>query len=118
MIVGVDSNIIENNNIKEFNEIGGQSDDNNKSRHPRTGFGFDANGNMKLITVDGRSSSSLGVNLREFAKIMSSYNIVKGYNLDGGGSTQAIFKNDDKLEIVNQPSGCNSKDAWVMLYCL
>ncbi|VEU79789.1 phosphodiester glycosidase family protein [Haploplasma axanthum] len=105
MLIGYDSLIMEKGIIKEFEEIKGQSESNNKSRHPRTGFGYDINGNIKLITVDGRNPGvSNGVNLREFAQIMKSYGIVEGYNLDGGGSTQAVARIDNKLQMVNNPS--------------
>lgn len=104
MMVGVDGIILENDVIKEFKEMKGQSESNNTSRHPRTGIGFDTEGRMILVTVDGRNPGiSNGVNLREFAKIMKNNNIVNGFNIDGGGSTQAIFKVDDELKFVNNP---------------
>ena len=104
-LLGVDSQVIQNQIIKSFAEIGGQSASNNESRHPRTGIGFDANNRPILITVDGRQTGfSQGVNLREFAKIMHTHGIVNGFNLDGGGSTQAIIKDGDDFRMINQPS--------------
>lgn len=108
MVIGFDGTILENSTVKEFTEMTGQNDANNKNRHPRTGFGFDSNGDMKLLTVDGRGAGgSLGVNLREFGHIMKNFDIVDGYNLDGGGSTQAIFKKDGVLQIVNNNNESN-----------
>lgn len=105
MLVGVDGEIIKDGVVNSFDEMTGQNDANNKSRHPRTGLGFDNNGNMILITVDGRQGEiSAGVNLREFAIIMKKYGIINGFNLDGGGSTQAVFKKDDELQFVNTHS--------------
>lgn len=104
-LLGVDSQIIQNNTIKAFSEIGGQSASNNESRHPRTGIGFDQQNRPILITVDGRQAGfSQGVNLREFAKIMQVHGIVNGFNLDGGGSTQAIIKEGDDFRMLNRPS--------------
>lgn len=104
-ILGVDSQIIQNETIKQFSEIGGQSASNNESRHPRTGIGFDDNNRPILFTIDGRQSGfSQGVNLREFAKVMQSHGVVNGFNLDGGGSTQAIIKEGDDFKIINSPS--------------
>lgn len=104
-LLGVDSMILENDAIKLFSEIGGQSSSNNESRHPRTGIGFDSENRPVLITVDGRQAGfSQGVNLREFAKIMQANGLKNGFNLDGGGSTQAILKSGNDFKIVNSPS--------------
>lgn len=104
-LLGVDSMIIENSTIRAFDEIGGQSASYTKDRHPRTGIGFDANNNPVLITVDGRQAGfSNGVNLREFALIMKENGISTGFNLDGGGSTEAIIKDGDDFKILNRPS--------------
>lgn len=104
-ILGVDSKILDNDTIKQFSEIGGQSASNNESRHPRTGIGFDNENRPVLITVDGRQAGfSQGVNLREFAKIMQASGLKNGFNLDGGGSTQAIIKSGDDFKIINSPS--------------
>lgn len=104
-LLGVDSKIIEDGTIKAFTEIGGQSTSNNESRHPRTGIGFDSNNKPILITVDGRQTGfSSGVNLREFAYIMKEKGILTGFNLDGGGSTQAIIKDGDDFRMLNRPS--------------
>ncbi|MGI6782267.1 MAG: immunoglobulin-like domain-containing protein [Acholeplasmataceae bacterium] len=106
MVIGIDTTIIENSTIKKFNELNTDTDEQvsrNKNRNPRTGFGYDADGKMVLITVDGRGTSK-GVNLREFAAIMKHYGIVDGYSLDGGGSTQAVFRVNGELQYVNTPS--------------
>lgn len=107
-LVGVDSEIIKDGMIKTFDAIGGQSISNTTSRHPRTGIGFDVNNNPILFTVDGRNSNgSEGVNLREFAKIMQENGVYNGFNLDGGGSTQAVIKKQGVFEMVNAPSESN-----------
>lgn len=72
-----------------------------KTRHPRTGIGYDKQGStIYFITVDGRQKVSRGISLNEFADIMLSEGIYDGLNLDGGGSTTMVVEN----EIVNNPS--------------
>ena len=111
IIIGVDSQILMNGAVRPFNAIGGQSDSNNQSRHPRTGFCVTANQDFVMATVDGRQASgpagiySSGVNLREFAEVMRSFDCVDGFNLDGGGSTQMIIRNSSGgFDVVNSPS--------------
>lgn len=105
MVIGVDNKIINKGVVPSFDDLKGQNDDNNKNRHPRTGFGYNEQGKMMLFTVDGRDmSGSKGVNLREFGNIMSNYGVKDGFNLDGGGSTQAILKENGKFDYVNNPS--------------
>ncbi len=55
--------------------------------HPRTAIGYDGSGNIWLVTVDGRSSSSAGVTLTQLANIMSGLGCTNAMNLDGGGSS-------------------------------
>lgn len=114
MITGFDNQIIKDKIIPTFDKLKGQSDSNNKSRHPRTGVGFDENNNLYFFTVDGRQTNSKGVNLREFGKIMYHYGVNNGFNLDGGGSTQFYFRNflTNKLEVVNKPSEGSSDTTY------
>ena len=71
------------------------------TRHPRTGIGFSRDSaTLYLITVDGRSESSSGMSLAEFASLMQSLGITQGLNLDGGGSTTLVLRN----RVVNHPS--------------
>lgn len=70
-------------------------------RHPRTGVGFSRDSALLyFVTVDGRSESSSGMSLAEFAALMRSLGIAQGLNLDGGGSTTLVIRG----HIVNHPS--------------
>jgi len=71
------------------------------TRHPRTGVGFSRDSStLFLITVDGRSESSSGMSLAEFAALMQALGVAQGLNLDGGGSTTLVVRG----QVVNHPS--------------
>jgi hypothetical protein len=71
------------------------------TRHPRTGVGFSRDSStLYLITVDGRSESSSGMSLAEFASLMQALGVRQGLNLDGGGSTTLVLRG----QVVNHPS--------------
>jgi exopolysaccharide biosynthesis protein len=110
-VIGIDSQILKDGNVRSFTQIDGQSDSNNRSRHPRTSFGISENGSFIIATVDGRQVTgdagvySSGVDLRELALIMKSYGAVQAFNLDGGGSSEMVIKNESgEIETINSPS--------------
>lgn len=59
--------------------------------NPRTAIGQRADGAMLLLTINGRTSSSLGASLRDAQDIMLKFEAVNAYNLDGGSSTSMLF---------------------------
>lgn len=99
-ILGFDSVILKKH-IYTFDKIKGQGYEHATFRHPRTGIGFDKEKNLYLVTTDGRSELSNGVDLREFALIMKENNIILGMNLDGGGSTEFVIKENNKFKVIN-----------------
>ncbi|MDZ4196490.1 MAG: phosphodiester glycosidase family protein, partial [Candidatus Izemoplasmatales bacterium] len=103
-IMGVGSAPLENGIIKEFDDILDQSVDFAKARHPRTAFGYASNGDIILMTVDGRQTNMAGANLREVAVIMQSLGANTAYNLDGGGSTQMVIASNQSFRMLNSPS--------------
>ena len=71
------------------------------NRHPRTAVGINIDTTkVFLVTVDGRQASSLGMNLYELSDLMLQFGVYQGINLDGGGSTTMVIRN----EVVNSPS--------------
>jgi len=56
-------------------------------RHPRTAIGKTADGDIWIVTVDGRQACSVGATLEELAKLMIRLGCTEAMNLDGGGST-------------------------------
>jgi len=69
------------------------------SRNPRTLVGLRGN-RVLLVTVDGRQRRSVGVSLREAARLMRSLGSTEAVNLDGGGSTAMTVNG----RVVNRPS--------------
>jgi hypothetical protein len=69
-------------------------------RNPRTFAGVDAQGRTLLVTVDGRSTSSLGLTIVETAAVARALGMRDALNLDGGGSTTTVVGG----EVINQPS--------------
>ncbi len=70
-------------------------------RQPRTLVGIKPNGNILLVTVDGRDpNNSIGVSFLESAKLMKSLGAVQAMNLDGGGSSTMAIGG----KVVNHPS--------------
>lgn len=77
------------------------------SRNPRSAVATNADGSkVFLVTVDGRSSSSAGMTLPEFASYLVSMGAYSALNLDGGGSTtMAVRERGYKYPILfNSPS--------------
>ena len=77
--------------------------------HPRTFIGFKADGTPVLMVVDGRGKTAAeknyGVSLFEGAEIMKLAGCVDAYNLDGGGSSTLIVRNNEGgFDVVNRPS--------------
>ena len=74
---------------------------------PRTAIGFSADGRrMILLTVDGRQAESRGLSEWETAALMRGLGADDALNLDGGGSSTMLAREDDEaaLRVVNSPS--------------
>jgi len=74
-------------------------------RHPRTAVGFNQDSTrLMLVVVDGRQQDlSIGMNLIELADFMISQGCHEAVNLDGGGSSTMVIRD----QVVNSPS-----DGW------
>jgi GH25 family lysozyme M1 (1,4-beta-N-acetylmuramidase) len=68
--------------------------------HPRTAVGFTMDGKMILCVVDGRSSISAGVTLKQLADIMIEAGAWYALELDGGGSS-AMWYGDKIVNVVS-----------------
>jgi exopolysaccharide biosynthesis protein len=67
---------------------------------PRTAIGQRENGEVLLLTIDGRNIKSFGATLKEVQDILLSYGAVNAANLDGGSSTTMYFNGN----VINNPS--------------
>ncbi len=71
-----------------------------KNKHPRTAIGKTKEGDVWIVTVDGRQTMSAGATLSELADVMLRLGCVDAINLDGGGSTTLTLSS----LTVNRPS--------------
>jgi len=70
-------------------------------RAPRSAVGVTQYGDYIFAVVDGRQAHSKGCTLTEWARILKySFGAVEAINLDGGGSTELVFKGS----VINSPS--------------
>ena len=60
--------------------------------NPRTAIGQAKDGTIIFVTVDGRQANSIGATFSDMIKIMSDYGAVNAASLDGGSSTQMVYK--------------------------
>lgn len=74
------------------------------TRHPRTAVGKRANGDILLVTVDGRAKESAGMSLEELQKMLRWLGCNYAINLDGGGSTTMYIKGFSDNGVVNHPT--------------
>jgi hypothetical protein len=71
------------------------------STNPRTAMGVTADGDILLVTVDGRKRTSVGMTLIALAKYMIDLGAVDAVNLDGGGGSTMWVRGQG---VVNDPS--------------
>lgn len=99
-IVGGVPQLIKNGKIEITWELEKSSKSFVETRHPRTAIAKLKDGRALLVTVDGRSAASAGMNLQELAEMLLEMGATDAMNLDGGGSTTMFL--DGK--VVNHPS--------------
>ena len=74
-------------------------------RHPRTAMGYDDNGCVYLIVVDGRQQEvSNGASLLDLSLMLKELGATYAVNLDGGGSSTMIENAVGELVVKNSPS--------------
>lgn len=71
-----------------------------ETRHPRTAVAKLRDGKFLMLTADGRTEQSAGLDLYDLAEYMLELGAIDAMNLDGGGSTTMFL--DGK--VVNRPS--------------
>jgi hypothetical protein len=63
--------------------------------NPRAAIGMDREGNIYLVTVEGRMQRGAGCDLVILANIMKGFGCVSSINLDGGGTADLLYKLPD-----------------------
>ena len=79
-------------------------------RHPRSAMGIDRDGQINLMTVDGRTSAGAGLTTPDLAAWLGELDIVNAINFDGGGSTSLFIKDCWLNGVVNFPSDNRTAD--------
>ncbi len=81
-----------------------------KLYHPRTLVGITDDGNLILVTIDGRQKPrATGASLETCADLMASLGCYMATSLDGGGSTEMVVKYADEYSTKNIPSDGRSR---------
>ena len=83
------------------------ADNPNDPAHPRTALGATADGTLLVVLADGRQPGrSEGLTLQELAEVMVEEGAVLALNLDGGGSTTLVVRDETgKSRVLNRPVG-------------
>ncbi|HVF48004.1 MAG TPA: phosphodiester glycosidase family protein, partial [Pyrinomonadaceae bacterium] len=71
-----------------------------ETRHPRTAVAKLKDGRFLMLTADGRTEESVGLDLYDLAAYMLELGATDAMNLDGGGSTTMFLGG----KVVNRPS--------------
>ena len=73
-------------------------------RHPRSAMGYDGEGNVYLLVVDGRRPTlSNGASLLDLTIMFRDFGAASAVNLDGGGSSAMVI-DDGGFKVKNSPS--------------
>lgn len=109
--------LVVNGKMSEFKGNGGWGIAN------RTAIGQRQDGIVLLMVIDGRTSTSAGISMKELAELFVKYKAYNASNLDGGGSSLLYGKRDinGKAEVISNPKGYgysgerNLPNAWMIL---
>ena len=71
-----------------------------KGTNPRTAIAQRKDGAVMLLVLDGRSVNTLGASVEDVVNVMKEYGAVNVGNLDGGSSSEMVYKGI----IVSEPS--------------
>lgn len=79
-----------------------------ETQHPRTAIGWDADGRLFFVVVDGRREGySAGMSLPEMVGLFQRLGATDAINLDGGGSSALVVHGN----VVNRPSDSGGERA-------
>ncbi|GHV83595.1 hypothetical protein AGMMS50212_09350 [Spirochaetia bacterium] len=76
----------------------------NNLRHPRSAVGLSSDGSkLFFLVIDGRRLQSVGATMSETGEILLRLGAASGLNLDGGGSSALILRQNGKPSPLNIP---------------
>lgn len=107
--------LIVNGKMAEFKGNGGWGIAN------RSAIGQRQDGIVLLIAINGRSSKSAGISIKELAELFQKYKAYNASNLDGGGSSALYAVVNGKGGLINNPVGYGYSgerylpNAWMVL---
>ncbi len=87
----------------------------------RSAIGQRQDGIVLLMAINGRSSKSIGISMKELAEVFQKYKAYNAANLDGGGSSALYAVVDGKGGLINNPVGYGYSgerylpNAWMIL---
>ena len=93
--------------IKDGKIVIPNSDTYYNDRASRTAVGVTKTGKVVLMVMDGRQEPrSCGGSMQEIAQVMLEAGCINAVNLDGGGSTTFVAKQEgeEELKVINRPS--------------
>lgn len=93
----------------------------NTNVEPRTSVGVLGPQKVVFVVVDGRRSGySAGISMQDLAKLFVAIGASDAINMDGGGSTTYILKNNEgKYQTINKPSDNSERsvaNAWTIMW--
>ncbi len=71
-------------------------------KNPRSAIGYTEEGNLIIVTIDGREKSSVGMTLKELAVLMKSLGCTDAMNFDGGSSSALFVGNKIVNNAINK----------------
>ena len=107
--------LIVNGKMSEFKGNGGWGIAN------RSAIGQRQDGIVLLMAIDGRTSKSRGISIKELAEVFQKYKAYNASNLDGGGSSALYAVVNGKGGLINNPVGYGYSgerylpNAWMVL---
>lgn len=100
--------------VKDGKIVVAHSNGYTNDRASRTAVGITKTGKVVFLVVDGRQEPvSCGGSMQEIAQMMLEAGCYNAVNLDGGGSTTYVAKQegDEKLSVANRPSDGYSRSV-------
>ena len=105
--------------VKDGKVTVAKTDNYTSDRASRTAIGITRTGKVVFMVLDGRQEPwSCGGSMQEIAQIMLEAGCVHAINLDGGGSTTYVAKQEGatELSVVNRPSDGVSRSVSTSLF--